>query len=650
MSAPPPCTLDAAELPAALRTHAGDPATQAAWCAAVAPTTAPARDALAAIVAALRVHPAHAPLQEAGCGAVMRLTHNSSVNSAAAAAAGAVRVCVAAITAHSGRPNLSLQSVACTALGNVVIVDAAARAEAGSAGGVEGVLASVREFGLFQDAVDVFCTALSYLLFECPANTARAGALGALPVVLAVLGAHPADGQVQCAAMNLLQLLLVDETQAVQACTTSAARLTVAALQAFPDHEELQMAGCLAIHRMVGVPRMGHAVAAAVHAAGGTAAMLAALRTHAASEAVQRAAFSALGGVLDAVAGIRGLTRAAAEDGIRATVATLRRHTACVEVMSVACYALFSLVAVPGAKPAALAAGVVPAVAAVMAAHVEVAVVQVHCLDVLACLLQSPTQQAPRDTALAVTSSFGAVAAALRAHVGTHEVQEKGCLVLAQCLEVNDAAVQTAAGSAGGMEAAIAALAAHPNDEPVQKNGVMVLAGALGYRLPLHGANVRRAQAAGGVAAVVRATRGATRFPAATMESVLLSCYLPLDAMLPAAGAAIDAAVRAGAVEAVGPTAPTDDLVPRHGLIATKLRAAAAVHDASACAQPADCARCAEARTRGIVCALASCGARDRDGGAKKLLRCGTCRAACYCSAAHQREDWSRHKGDCGAV
>ena len=64
MSALPPCTLDAAELPAALRAHAGDPETQASCCAAMAPTTAPARDALAAIVAALRAHPGHAPLQE----------------------------------------------------------------------------------------------------------------------------------------------------------------------------------------------------------------------------------------------------------------------------------------------------------------------------------------------------------------------------------------------------------------------------------------------------------------------------------------------------------------------------------------------------------------------------------------------------------
>jgi hypothetical protein len=78
------------------------------------------------------------------------------------------------------------------------------------------------------------------------------------------------------------------------------------------------------------------------------------------------------------------------------------------------------------------------------------------------------------------------------------------------------------------------------------------------------------------------------------------------------------------------------------------LQPAAQRHDAAPCAV-AGCKRCVAARARGAMCALAGCGARGRDGGAKKLLRCGTCRAACYCSSAHQREDWGRHKGECGA-
>jgi hypothetical protein len=56
------------------------------------------------------------------------------------------------------------------------------------------------------------------------------------------------------------------------------------------------------------------------------------------------------------------------------------------------------------------------------------------------------------------------------------------------------------------------------------------------------------------------------------------------------------------------------------------------------------------------MCALPGCGARRRagggggGGGVKKLLRCGACRGATYCCAAHQREDWARHKEECRAA
>jgi hypothetical protein len=51
------------------------------------------------------------------------------------------------------------------------------------------------------------------------------------------------------------------------------------------------------------------------------------------------------------------------------------------------------------------------------------------------------------------------------------------------------------------------------------------------------------------------------------------------------------------------------------------------------------------------MCALPGCCARTRaEDAKKKLLRCGTCRGAWYCGAAHQREDWRRHKADCAAT
>jgi hypothetical protein len=45
-------------------------------------------------------------------------------------------------------------------------------------------------------------------------------------------------------------------------------------------------------------------------------------------------------------------------------------------------------------------------------------------------------------------------------------------------------------------------------------------------------------------------------------------------------------------------------------------------------------------------CALPSCGAAEPHAQAFKV--CSRCRAACYCCAEHQREDWKRHKRDAG--
>jgi hypothetical protein len=49
------------------------------------------------------------------------------------------------------------------------------------------------------------------------------------------------------------------------------------------------------------------------------------------------------------------------------------------------------------------------------------------------------------------------------------------------------------------------------------------------------------------------------------------------------------------------------------------------------------------------MCALAGCGVRRREGG-KNLRFCVTCRSARYCSEAHQKEDWKRHKQECALL
>jgi hypothetical protein len=84
------------------------------------------------------------------------------------------------------------------------------------------------------------------------------------------------------------------------------------------------------------------------------------------------------------------------------------------------------------------------------------------------------------------------------------------------------------------------------------------------------------------------------------------------------------------------------------------------------------CSKCLSARAMGTMCALPGCNARvrrplpvtagfgdDGDGVAsssagstppssRALWKCTACRRAAYCCAEHQRQDWRRHKRECG--
>jgi multidrug efflux pump subunit AcrA (membrane-fusion protein) len=56
-------------------------------------------------------------------------------------------------------------------------------------------------------------------------------------------------------------------------------------------------------------------------------------------------------------------------------------------------------------------------------------------------------------------------------------------------------------------------------------------------------------------------------------------------------------------------------------------------------------------RARMLLCALPGCESAAATEGARALLRkCGACMRVAYCSPAHQRLDWKRHKPDCQAV
>jgi hypothetical protein len=161
------------------------------------------------------------------------------------------------------------------------------------------------------------------------------------------------------------------------------------------------------------------------------------------------------------------------------------------------------------------------------------------------------------------------------------------------------------------------------------------------YEQPL---NKRKAVAAGGIELLV----AHTCVPAGA--AMLDSCCVIMAHLVVGDTGHGARAVLAGALEALeGQTGSAIiNETPVCLQLIRDLQPAAQLHDAEPCAV-AGCKRCAGARTRGAMCALAGCGARWRAGGGKKLLRCGTCLAACYCSAAHQREDWRRHKRECSA-
>ncbi len=226
-------------------------------------------------------------------------------------------------------------------------------------------------------------------------------------------------------------------------------------------------------------------------------------------------------------------------------------------------------------------------------------------------------------------------------------------------------ALQSQAGALGAVAAALTVMQLHPADATIQARSCAALLAIC----MSHAENTVRACEAGGIEVVVACLRSAMGSGAAAVDNrdactcvVFTACRMLTELLCGHAGREARA-LRAGALEAasasrawlgaagaaVAPIATTAAILATERLLPL-LRAAAQRHDAGACAAPADCVRCAASRATGALCGLPACGARTRDGGAKKLKMCSGCRVVAYCGPEHQHEDWARHKDECRAA
>jgi hypothetical protein len=595
--------MDAAALLAELRalSDAGSSYDAQAQCcfhlrdALPLPTGAAAEDAVRAVVSALSRGVQHALLQTAGCGALALLLQAAPATIVTAAG---VRALLAALRAHPG--DADVQGAACAALSALAALDATNRTTAGAAGGV--------------------------------------AAVGS------VLTQHPADVNVAVHGFSALGNLTLDHPQnAAAALDAGAVPAALAAMRVFPKDTQVQMAGCCVLFRIVSeVSTLGgaHADSAAADAA------LAAMHVDIGDCRLQLHGCGVLMHIFhdDKNADAAWVRRGGA--ALTAVTAALRAHAQGVEVLTVGCMALSHLVlSTKDNQRAADISSALEAVVAALRAFPAEAGLQRHGCDALG----DTCRHAGRDNQLAAAAAgaLEVIISAMRMHTNDTNVQLAGCCALGT-LVADVPPSQTRAGALGGVEVMVAAMRTWAVPLPAERaDFFQPWCTTTLLLLHEHPINKHKAVTAGVIELLVAHMMCAPAAGADASKFDMAWCTM-LRYLVGGTGHEARA-VTAGALEALDARrAEASDIETRRLALIRSLQPAAQRHDAAPCAV-AGCKRCAAARARGMMCALTGCGARGRDGGAKKLLRCGTCRAACYCSAAHQREDWGRHKGQCGA-
>jgi hypothetical protein len=467
------------------------------------------------------------------------------------------------------------------------------RRSASAAGAVEAVMAAVARSSGAESSASAACTALAKLTYDIADARQRAIAAGALPALVRAMVVHATSHTVQnSGVVALVALVLADDDEVrIAAAELGAIPVLLAALRAHGANADTAANACKALAMVLSTVLPANRA----RVAGVASVLVGAMQSHAAHSRVQADAAAAL---LHLFLTDTAATAAAGDAGAAFVLARALRTFA------------------DDAETA-------PPISCVRALFILAPAKLSSCID--ARVAPATTHAAFEALAAAAADGAAGGASSADAPINAELHETRSSIVEAAC--------------------SLLAFMAHAG----VLDAVAPVAGADALELALRALH---APAFADVTAVSHAIlhASAMRLLQRLLRGEGTSAHAARDARAVRAGAMQLVSYADAAATAQDPRLATEleNAERDRVLIQRALHRAAEAHDAGACAvgeEAQACARCAAARASGAICALAGCGAHTRDGGgAKKLLRCGTCRAACYCSAAHQREDWGRHK------
>jgi hypothetical protein len=450
-------------------------------------------------------------------------------------------------------------------------------------------------------------------------------ALSFLPAIVLTLRAHPAHAELQrngCALLGLICRARSEDALASAAGADDGVRAVIAALRAHRDDADLQCSCCAALNAVTVAGLRETAVDA-----GAVQAVVAALRVH--------VLYARVDLICDALGQITvrqplAVAQAGAAGAVAAVVAALRAHLVSAQVQASGCFALGSLAFADEMQTEAIHAGAIEAILLALRTHAADVDVQTYGSMALGNIATKGGAAIEERSSDLVRE---ALVAALRAHAADVLVQTTACSAL-DCLVNAHPRLQAAAGAAGAVEAVVDVMRMPAADARPPLYSIAALNVLVGHR-----GNAARACAAGVMDALaVAMTASYAHGGTDTQYGVYDAAVRTLHALLESNDDAACFALHAGVLDVLvreGTQRSHSTVLGTHAGVLSLLEAAAQRHDAAVCEQDG-CKRCAAARATGRMCALPGCDARRRDGdGAKKLLRCGSCRAACYCAPAH---------------